>query len=240
MGTMSRLYIRCGKDADLLARIRSEQPGAVIEAPSEFVSIPIPDGDVVNQTDTVELSVRYGAEVIFLGFASVTDAFAFTHCIGGQCVRHLRYGCGQEERWWEEVDGEVEAWERAAFFDDQQLEDVDEDDPERSDIDEMFRLARVRADTGWPILDARESARAVAMHFRLTDWLDDWAEEGTIAPRQVAAPKGSTIVVPKAVVERPSPPGCAPEPPAPPVVATGNPSPPKSSNETKRPWWRFW
>lgn len=232
MGSMSGLYVRCGDEGDLLARVRADHPGAVIEAPSAFASIPLHAGDDPGEAALRDLSSRYRTEVIFLLFVSVTDSFAFTHCADGRCLRHLRYGCDKEERWWEVVEGEPEAWERAVFFDDeQQVHDIDDDDPDKPDVEELFRLGRVRAGVGWPILDAREAARAVAVHFRLTDWLDDWAEPAEIARRnelaaatRTGATPGANSEAPAATLERP-----ALAPPA-----------ERAEQAPNRPWWRFW
>ncbi|MFZ5480632.1 MAG: hypothetical protein ACOZNI_27970 [Myxococcota bacterium] len=241
MGSMARWYVRCGDDAELLARLRKQHSAAVIDAPSAFASLPAPDD--VGEAGVLEMSNRYGAEVIYLGFVSSTDSFAFTHCVDGRCVRHLRYGWAEEERWWEVVVGEPEGWERGAFFEEAQLADIDEGDPERDEIVELFRLGRVRAGTGWPILDAREAARAAAVHYRLTDWIDDWGEGANSPRREITTPSGSIISVQRSATAGPAPPPATPtEPAAPQPAASDRPSPPvdRPNEATKKPWWRFW
>lgn len=240
MGSMSSLYVRCGDDAGLLARIRSEHPGAVIEAPSAFARIALQGVEDPGKAGVLDLANRYGTEVLFILFVSTTDSFAFTHCTAGRCLRHLRYGC-DEQGWWEVVEGEPEAWERQAFFDDeQQVEDIDDDDPERAEVEELFRLGRVRSGTGWPILDARESARAAAVHFRLTDWLDDWLDP-VPTRHEVVTPKGEVIAIPRrSTDQKPTPLAPVVESPAP-DRAGQRPAPGENPDgKPKRPWWRFW
>lgn len=215
---MSRLYVRCGADADFLGRLQAANPGTVIEAPSEFASVPVPDGGDDGAAAALELSRRFGAEVILLGFVSTSDAFGFAHCIDGATLRRVQYGW-REQGSWEVVAGQPEAWEEGAFFDDAaQLDDVDEDDPEREDALAIFRERRVREGAFWPILDAREAARAAARHFRLSDWLDDWAD-GTERPESSVS----------------GTPTKAAEPPRDVVIAAANDVTP-----ARRPWWRFW
>lgn len=242
---MTNFYVRCGDDAEALARVYAHYPDAVIDPPSTFASISVSDGENVNEATVMDVAERLRAEVIFLGFASSTDSFAYTHCVYDRCVRHLRYGWEKEERWWESVEGEPEDWEHAAFFDEQQLEDMEALDPMRERVEAMFRRGRVRAGMGWPIIDAREAARAVAVYFRLTDWLDDWAEPVS-ARRETVAPSGSVIAitgVPERDQSEPTTPDAdtetsepTPHPVEPPVE-----SPADSPDErAKRPWWRFW
>lgn len=236
------MYVRCGDDAALLARIRSEHPRTVIEPPSAFASIQRNPAAAMTEGAVLDFSKRYAAEVVYLLFVSSTDSFAFTHCDEGRCVRHLRYGCDREERWWEDVTGEPEPWERAALFgDEDQSKDIDDDDPQRLEVEEIFRLGRVRVETGWPILDAREAARAVAVHFRLTDWLDDWAEgRGSGQLKQVTTPSGAVITMTSPVATRAPARPATVEPTAPKEPAADVHAVEPPPDRTKRPWWRFW
>jgi hypothetical protein len=115
------------------------------------------------------LSKELDTEVIYLAFSSVCDSLQFTRSISGHNARHLQYGMQ-----WEEVMGEQEAWEAAAFFSQDLLADTPLDDPDYARIAEIYDNTVIRAGENYPIVDARESARAAAIHYRLTDWLDDW------------------------------------------------------------------
>ncbi len=218
MGWMSRLYVRCGADADLLGRLRAANPGTVIEAPSEFASVPVPDGGDDGAAAALQLSRRFGAEVILLGYVSSSDAFGFAHCIEGRTLRRVQYGW-REQGSWEVVAGQPEAWEEGAFFHDSaQLDDVDEDDPEREDALAIFRERRVREGAFWPILNAREAARSAARHYRLSDWLDDWAD-GTEWTE-------SSVIATRTTVAD--------------ALRDGVSEAAKEVTPGRRPWWRFW
>lgn len=219
---MSRLYVRCPGSGELLERVRGEHPGTCVESPSEFASIPVPDGEGLDVPVVREFSGRYGTDVIFLGFSSVTDSFAFTHCVNGRCERHLRFGWNREQGLWEDVAGEAEAWERAAFFAEDQYKWLDPDDPDRAAVEEMHRTGRLSEGEVYPMVDARESARAIAVHYRLTDWLDDWLDAPGAARPVADAGRETTTAAPE---ER--------------LVASA-PTPPEGAGTRKRPWWRFW
>ena len=104
---------------------------------------------IANAEDWTELARSLSAgdgEAIELGFQSVVDAFRFVHWSRGHVVRELVCGWLAEERIWERVRGTPEGWERA--------------------------LGEVpRAGTS-STLDAREAARAVGEHYKLTSWYE--------------------------------------------------------------------
>lgn len=224
MAWMENWYVRCGDNVALLARLRSEHAKVELELPSAFACV---SADESSEDATAEMSQRYGVEVILLTYSSTTDSFGFTRCVDGRCVRHLSYGQG-EEGMWEVAEGEPEPWERDAFFEEAQLQDIDQDSPHRDAAREMFRQGHVRAGSSWPIVDAREAARAVAVHYRLTGWLEDWLEP--VSPRrEFTTPSGALLSIPRR--------GAGDESVGP---LTAPPAADSTASAPKRPWWRFW
>lgn len=189
MGSMTRIYARCASPS-LWAALRARFPQATIEPPSEFASIQPQDGSRFTPTDGEHLSAELGTETIYLAFSSASESFQFTRCQPGRTLRHIQYGMFVEQGLLEEVTGTAEAWETAAFFDRyamQAFADIGTDDPEYERIAEIYHQRLIRAGETYPMIDARESARAAATYYRLTDWLEDWMEGGHV-PLPVAAP----------------------------------------------------
>ena len=69
---------------------------------------------------------------MWLSYQSISDAFEYYHWRAGILLRALVYGL-YEDRTWERIEGQPEAWEREFFFDPEDLAlllDDDEDDQE--------------------------------------------------------------------------------------------------------------
>lgn len=176
MGSMTRLYIRCENES-CLATILSRYPGAYIEPPSIFASTVVEPDARFTPSDGERYSRELNTETIYLAFSSVTDSLQFTHSMQGKTLRHIQYGMYVEQGIWEEVAGNPEPWESLAFFSPNSmeiLEDYQPDDPDYERISEIYRQRLIRASETYPMIDARESARVAAKHYRLTDWLDYW------------------------------------------------------------------
>ncbi len=173
MGTMAQLYLRCESD-EILDEIRRAYPEARRQLPSAFCSIAIPFDERMEAAAVRDIARRHDTEAIYLMFQSASDSFEFIRSRPGQLDRHLRYGCYVEQGIGEIADGPAEPWEAAAFFSPRALDYVDADDPDRQKVEHIFREHLVAAGAYYPTVDARESARAAAVHYRLTDWLDDW------------------------------------------------------------------
>ncbi|ROZ69630.1 hypothetical protein [Ramlibacter sp. WS9] len=176
MGSMTRLYIRCENES-FLATIRARYPEAHIEAPSLFASTVVEPAERFTPSDGERNSHELNTEIIYLAFSSVTDSLQFTHSMHGKTLRHIQYGMYVEQGLWEEVAGGSEPWETPAFFPPSSMEvlaDCRPDDPDYERLSEIYGQRLIRASESYPMIDARESARAVAKHYRLTDWLDDW------------------------------------------------------------------
>ena len=117
MGTHNAIYIRA-PDARVVAAVRGAYRGAYAEVGSEFVAVDQPlDQFECPERELADLSARLGTDVLWLSFQSVVDAFQFYHWDAGRRARSLVYGCFEQERTWERVEGVAEPWERAALFD---------------------------------------------------------------------------------------------------------------------------
>jgi hypothetical protein len=176
MGSMTRLYIRCENES-FLATIRGRYPAAHIESPSLFASTVVEPDKRFTPSDCERNSRELNTEIIYLAFSSVTDSLQFTHSIHGKTLRHIQYGMYIEQGLWEEVAGNPEPWETPAFFPPRSMEilaDYRPDDPDYERLSEIYGQCLIRASENYPMINARESARAAAKHYRLTDWLDDW------------------------------------------------------------------
>ena len=128
-----------------------------------------------------QLSGELQAEVIWLSFQRQVDAFEFARWEDGILRRHLVYGCYEQERTWEKVEGDPEPWEAAALFDPRELErriaTARETDPEfrmtaehEEELREIWRERRLAADSFEPNIIARDTAEAVAIAYGLPGW----------------------------------------------------------------------
>lgn len=175
MGSMIRIYLKCEHES-ALEKMRAQYPDAHVESPSLFASAVVEPDECFTPSDGERISKALNTEIIYLAFSSVTDSFQFTHCVQGRALRHLQYGMC-EQGLWEEVAGLAEAWEVPAFFPPDSMEvpvDYGPDDPDYERLSEIFSKRLVRVFEIYPMINARESARAAAKHYRLTDWLDYW------------------------------------------------------------------
>jgi hypothetical protein len=173
MGSMVQLYVRCD-DQTAVVQLSRRFPDASIEPPSAFASVPMVSDEPMVPAELDRISKELGTEIIYLAFSSVTDSFQFTRSISGSTVRHLQYGMYVEQGLWEEVGGSAEEWEKPAFFTRDMPADELQDHPDRDRIAEIYAKGTVSGGEIYPMIDARESARAAAVHYRLTDWLDNW------------------------------------------------------------------
>ncbi len=178
MGTLVAIYIRADDSATTDALL-GEYPSAYTEPNTRFFGVDDrPYGWIPPEEKLCDLSARLDTEVIWLTFQSVVDAFGYHHWCRGTCLRSLVFGCNKEERTWERSEGEAEFWERDAIFTPEELAFLLENaiDDERKEYERIWRLSSPVPGQTVPCLDARETARAVAIYYRLPGWSDDWAE----------------------------------------------------------------
>jgi len=148
MGTLHATYVR-SLDPVTTDKLLHEYPGAYTEPMLQFYELNLKSGLILLEAELSGLSSRLETDVILLYYQSVVDAFMFFHWRDGICVRTLVFGYdGQEERSWQRVGGEPEAWEEHA--------------PLGRDL-----MSPGQVDYS---LDARETARKVAEYFRLPGW----------------------------------------------------------------------
>jgi hypothetical protein len=171
MGTLNAIYVRI-KEPSHSAALRSLYPTAATEDGLEFyVAEQAKLRFTPPEEELAALSARFKTDVIWLGFQSVVDAFQFHHWQAGVTVRALVYGCVEQGEW-ERVYGKPEPWEQGAFF---ATEDLtrrlqDADGKEAVELRRIWRDAKLAPDRREPIIEARESARAVAEYYRLPGW----------------------------------------------------------------------
>ena len=102
----------------MVAAVRGVYPGAVGGEGAGFLAVEQPDRRFrCPEGELQGLSARLGTEVIWLGFQSVVDAFAYHHWDGGKHLRSLVYGM-EQERVWERAEGTAEGWEAEVLFGD--------------------------------------------------------------------------------------------------------------------------
>jgi len=169
MGTWNAFYVRAQND-DAVAAVRERFPDAEIESSPAFLGVKMPDNAFeAPEPDLAALSTRLATDVIWLGFQSTVDAFQFHHWRSGQHVRALVYGCFQDERTWERVEGEPEPWEREVFFSQRELEHVLKyagSDSERQELQRIWRDAEISPGKMEPGLDSRDCAHKIAAHYQ--------------------------------------------------------------------------
>jgi hypothetical protein len=141
----------------------------------------------LREQDLLELSLRLETDVMWLSYHSITDGLEYYHWQAGKLVRALGYGLYQE-RTWERIEGQPEAWERQFFFDPEELafllDDDEEDQEDRLSVEEKQRLEQF-----WqagelligefvPILGAQRCAFHIAAYYRFPGWDFEQLSEG--------------------------------------------------------------
>jgi hypothetical protein len=175
MGTLNAFYVRGTGDATI-SGIRKIFPDATIESGQDFLGVVLAnDAFEPPKDELVGLSSDLGTDVIWLSFQSVVDAFMFHRWRGGSLLRSLVFGCyGDEERMWNQVDGQPEPWEREAFFDSRTLEfllqKIARGDEEKREFERIWREMELVPDRAEPSIEARESARKVAEYYHFPGW----------------------------------------------------------------------
>ena len=174
MGSSVDLYFRC-ESQDEHALLKRAHPDLEYDEGALFARLALLTDERYYQGDVQTLAARVEREVIYLGFSSVSDSFQFTHCVAGKTLRHLQYGCYVEQGLWEEVEGEPESSEQSAFFNPKDFRADPSDEPDFvADRRRIFEIQRVVKNETLHMIDARESARAAAVHYRFTGWSDSW------------------------------------------------------------------
>jgi hypothetical protein len=127
------------------------------------------------------LSRDLRAEIIWLSFQKIVDAFEYQHWEDGTRRRHLVFGCYEQERTWEKVEGEPEGWESEGLFDPRRLErridgqrrmgpEYELPADEQARLRQIWQERRLTVDSMEPNIEARDAAEAVAMAYGLPGW----------------------------------------------------------------------
>jgi hypothetical protein len=173
MGTLNAIYVRAS-DPQTIAALLAKYPVAYTEANTDYYAVDQPASRFeCPEAELCDLSAGLRTDVIWLTFQSVVDAFAFHHWRDGKHLRSLVYGCFEQERTWERVEGSVEPWERGALFDPGHLAialEFTKGPEERRALERIYGEAVLAVGQTEPSLDGRECAWKVAEHFRLPGW----------------------------------------------------------------------
>lgn len=128
-----------------------------------------------------EISANLDTQLIWLAFQKQVDAFEFLHWDKGQLRRRLTYGCYEQERTWEKVEGEAEAWEASALFNPRDLErelrSLKEYPPEgksvadaEAELRAIWKDRRLAVNSAIPAIIGRDGAEKVAVAYSLPGW----------------------------------------------------------------------
>ncbi len=170
MGTWNAFYVRAEGD-EAIAAIHKRFPNAFTELSPEFVGVRLPDDAFeAPESDLATLSSRLATDVIWLSFQSTVGAFQFHHWRSGQHKRALVYGCFQDERTWERVEGEPASWEREILFSQRKLDRVlkyADSDSERQELERIWRDAEISPGRTEPSLESRDCAHQLAAYYKL-------------------------------------------------------------------------
>jgi hypothetical protein len=170
MGTWNAFYVRA-QNEDPIVAIRERFPDVEIESSAGFLGVKMPDDAFEGpESSLAALSTHLATDVIWLGFQSTVDAFQFHHWRSGQHIRALVYGCFQDERTWERVEGEPEPWEREILFSQRELEHVLKyaaSGSERHELQRVWRDADISPGRTEPGLDSQDCAHKIAAHYKL-------------------------------------------------------------------------
>jgi hypothetical protein len=168
MGTLNAFYVRANGDSTLAA-IRKQFAKAEIESGLDFIGVTLATDVAAPPIGQLsELSSSLATDVFWLSFQSVVDAFEFHHWRAGQALRSLVYGC-REQGIWECVEGQMEAWEREAFFRPYSPKLVVPED-QRRERERICREAVLLPGRFEPCINARESARKAAEYYHFPGW----------------------------------------------------------------------
>lgn len=159
MGHMSTIYLHC-HDAAHFQHIESNfLTSSFRDAPSAYLGIPQDESTPLDAHRLKELSTRYATEAIGLRYAE--NVFEYLLYREGQLLRHLRY-INANSPCWDAVSGDRQPWESALF---EQQTSLSEPGAARQVIQPNERTPQIKPEA---------AARAVAVHYRLSGWLDAW------------------------------------------------------------------
>jgi hypothetical protein len=173
------IYARTETVPDALSRIRGAVGSAAVhDEPGNPYAVVLWDDFRAPEALLQELSRELATEALWLVWQKQADAFAFQRWVRGVALRRLAYGVWDQERLWEQVDGEAEPWEGDALFPPSRLERqirVSRLFPDPAGVPEeevrrIWQERRLVVDSEHPRLVAMDAAIVVARHYRLPGW----------------------------------------------------------------------
>ena len=192
MGTMNAFYVQ-GTADDLIAAIQKSFPAAKVSIGDAYIgTVLTPEDYEPPQATLSKLSADFSTDVIWLGFQSSVDAFHFRHWFNGACVRSLVYGCRQEERTWEEVEGQAEAWEAGAFFSaasrEHLVKQAPGDEAKRLEYERIWNNRELVPGRMEPMVSSKQVAWIVARHYHFPGWETPGRPVPPLAPDPACPP----------------------------------------------------
>lgn len=173
MSSMNQVFVRKVTE-DAITAVRAMFPSAEIETNAEFTRVLKAE---LHEHDLLDLSSRLDAEVMWLSYQSVVDAFEYYHWQSGLLRRALVYGCYVAERTWERIEGEPEAWEHPFFFNPDDLafflDDEDETDEGKARLTQFWQRGELVLGRMEPYLSAQTCAFQIATYYRFPGWDKD-------------------------------------------------------------------
>jgi len=172
MGTWNAFYVRTSPgNAEVSADITKRYLTSKMEFSPTYLGARLPDQEFEAPEEWLkELSQKFNADVIWLGFQSNVDAFQFHHWLNGEHLRSLVYGCFGEERTWDRAEGKPEAWESDILFHPRTLQfalEYAEDDAARDALKRIWQTQEILPGQVEPGLESKSTAFAVATHYQL-------------------------------------------------------------------------
>lgn len=117
-----------------------------------------------------QLSREVEAEIVWVAYQSVVDAFRFHHWNRGEHLRSLVYGFWEEERTWEAAEGRPEPWERTALFSEEALRTLlanAETEAEKEELRRLWREGEIVPGRDVPWVDAESCAWEVLAFYQI-------------------------------------------------------------------------
>lgn len=183
MGSMKDCFVQKVTD-DAITEIRAKFPTPEIQTNSKYIRVL---NTTLREQDLMELSLRLETDVMWLSYHSITDGLEYCHWQAGKLVRALGYGLYQD-RIWERIEGQPEAWEREFFFDPEELAfllDDDEEDQEdklsgeeKQRLEQFWQAGELLIGENVPILGAQRCAFHIATYYRFPGWDFEQLDEG--------------------------------------------------------------
>ncbi|MFN7141498.1 MAG: hypothetical protein ACK4UN_19395, partial [Limisphaerales bacterium] len=173
MSTYNAFYVRKQAPDDVTrAEILKLYPDAHVETLPDFIGAVLSRNEYTPAEEALsQLSEKLDTDIIWVGYQTAVEAFVYHHWRVGTQLRALRYGCASEGTW-DRVEGEVEPWERDAFWNDGDLDGWLEDaetENERQKLRKLWKDCRLVQGETVPMAGSDAAVEVVMEHYGLFD-----------------------------------------------------------------------